>query len=237
MTQAWQEPLPASEIPVILICHNLLSDLARLVTWLETAGHQRIVLLDNASTYPPLLAYLAATPHEVVRLTENLGHVAPWQSGLAGRIGQHRPFAVSDPDVLPEPGCPLDAVLHFQRLLLDYPAFDKAGFGLRIDDLPDHFPHRELVRSWEAPYWQQQLAPGVFAAHIDTTFAVCRPGTGYKVTEAIRTGHPHLARHLPWYRDPRRPDAETAYYFAKRRADVGYWNHAHLPARVRGQRS
>jgi hypothetical protein len=129
---------------------------------------------------------------------------------------------------VPEPQCPADAVEYFQWLLLRYPAFDQAGFGLRIDDLPEHFPHRDAVRTWEAPYWQTELEPGVYTAHIDTTFAVYRPGTGYKVTEALRTGHPYLARHLPWYRDPRRPDAETAYYFARRRPDVGYWNRVRL---------
>src|SRR5260370_11566138 len=107
MTDRWAEPLPRAEVPVILICHNLVTDLARLVTWLEATGHEHIVLLDNASTYRPMVDYLAASPHDVVYLEENLGHLAPWRSGLIDRLAR-RPFAVSHPDLLPEPRCPAD---------------------------------------------------------------------------------------------------------------------------------
>jgi hypothetical protein len=228
----WREPLPPRDIPVIIICHNMLSDLVQLVRWLEDTGHANVFLLDNASSYLPLLDYLKAAQHEVVRLRENMGHVAPWESGLVDRLGSSRPFIVSDPDILPDPYCPQDASAYFQALLLRHPEFDKAGFGLRIDDLPEHFPHRETVLRWEQPYWKKEVSAGVYAAHIDTTFAVHRPGTPYKVTEALRTDAPYLARHLPWYRDPRRPDPETAFYFSHRRPDIGYWNREELPPMV-----
>ena len=218
-------------VPTIIICRDVLSDVRALVGWLERAGHQEVVLLDNSSTYPPLLEYLRDSPHHVVRLKENLGHEAPWSCGLVASLGS-RPFVVSDPDVLPGDSCPHDAVEHFQELLQRHPAFDQAGFGLRIDDLPDWYPHRDEVVRWERPFWVDEVEPGVFAAHIDTTFALYRPGTGYKVTEALRTDRPYTARHLPWYRDPRSPDDETAYYFRHRRADIGYWNHATLPPAV-----
>lgn len=220
--------MPRSRIPVVVICHNVLSDLRRLVDWLERAGHENVILLDNASTYPPLLDYLDGTQHEIVRLDRNLGHEAPWLCGLVERLGSVTPFVVTDPDVLPDYSCPHDAVEHFQRLLLTFAEFDQAGFGLRIDNLPEAYPHRETVIRWEQPFWAKEVVPAVFAAHIDTTFAAYRPGTPYKVTEALRTGSPYLARHLPWYRDPRNPDLETEFLFAHRRADVGYWNRATL---------
>jgi hypothetical protein len=222
-----------SAVPVIIICHNLVTDLARLVDWLEEAGHERLVLLDNASSYPPLVSYLAESPHRVVRLKENLGHKAPWLSGLVDELGTSQPFVVTDPDVLPEAACPPDAVEYFQELLLKYLDFNKAGFGLCLDDIPMSYPHRDVVRRWEAPFWAKEIATGVFAAHIDTTFAVNRPGAPYKVTEALRTAAPYRARHLPWYRNPRQPDAETAYFYSHRRVDIGYWNRSDLPAAAR----
>jgi hypothetical protein len=233
----WTTVVPRREVPIIIICHNLLADLTALVAWLETTGHERLVLLDNASTYEPLRDFLAATQHEVVGLSENLGHEAPWRSGLAERWGRDLPFVVTDPDILPDPTCPPDAVEHFQRLLLKHAGFDKAGFGLHIDDLPVTYPHRDRVRQWETPFWEKALEPAVFAAHIDTTFAVHRPGTPYKVTEALRTGAPYMARHMPWYRDPSKPDAETSFFFSARRADVGYWNRTELPTRVTARRT
>jgi hypothetical protein len=216
----------------VIICNNRITDLLRLVEWLEVTGHEQLLLLDNASTYTPLLDYLACVPHQVIRLCDNLGHKAPWKCGLIDRLGSQRPFVVTDPDILPEQSCPFDAVEYFQELLLAHPTFDKAGFGLRLDDIPDSYPHRDAVRRWEAPFWTTEVAPGVFASHIDTTFAVYRPGTPYRVTDALRTGPPYLARHLSWYQDPRRPDAETAYFFEHRRLDTGYWSRPELPAAV-----
>ncbi|MFJ8073873.1 hypothetical protein ACIQ7Q_08050 [Streptomyces sp. NPDC096176] len=223
------KPVSRADIPVIIICHNLLSDLRRLVTWLEKSGHEEIHLLDNASTYPPLLEYLGSTPHNVITLPENLGHEAPWLSGLAQRLGHEQPFVVTDPDVLPDTSCPDDAVEYFQELLLRHPDFDKTGFGLHIDDIPDRYPHKEAVITWERPFWEKEVEKGVFAAHVDTTFSVHRPGTPYKVTEALRTDAPYLARHMPWYRDPHEPDQETEYFFAQRRGDIGFWNRSTLP--------
>lgn len=234
---AWSDVVPRSRIPVIIICHNLVSDLMRLVDWLESTGHQQLVLLDNASTYPPLLEYLKGTHHQVLHLRENLGHEAPWRCGLIDKLGQARPFVVTDPDVLPEESCPDDAVEYFQQLLLRYREFDQAGFGLRIDDIPTSYPHRDTVVRWEEPFWVKEITDGVFAAHIDTTFAAYRPGTPYKVTEALRTASPYRARHLPWYRDPRRPDPETEYFFERRREDIGYWNRTTLPAAARSKHS
>lgn len=229
----WTTVVPRRDVPIVIICHNLVSDLTALVGWLETTGHERLLLLDNASTYEPMRDFLAVTPHEVIGLSENLGHEAPWRSGIVDRWGPGQPFVVTDPDVLPDQSCPPDAVEHFQQLLLRHPAFDKAGFGLHIDDLPDSYPHRDEVRRWEAPFWTKTVEHAVYAAHIDTTFAVHRPGTPYKVTEALRTDAPYLARHLPWYRNPSQPDAETAFFFSARRTDIGYWNRAELPAQVR----
>ena len=231
--------VPRHAVPVVVICRDLLGDLRLLVSWLERTGHENVVLLDNASSYPPLRDYLDASPHRVLRLDRNLGHEAPWASGLVSALASV-PYVVTDPDVLPDDDCPADAVEHFQHLLNRFPAFDQAGFGLHIDDLPVHYPHRDVVVAWEQPFWSREIAHGVFTAHIDTTFAVYRPGTPYKVTEALRTGSPYLARHLPWYRDPGAPVAETSYFFAHRRSVVVYWSRPQLPdvvtARHRGTR-
>lgn len=225
----WNDVMSRADIPIVVICHNLVGDLRELVAWLERTGHQNLVLLDNASTYPPILEYLHSSQHQVIRLQDNLGHESPWSSGLVDKFGRGTPFVVTDPDVLPDESCPIDAVEHFQQLLLRYAEFDQAGFGLRIDDIPAGYPHRETVIRWEQPFWANEIEPGVFTAHIDTTFAAYRPGTPYKVTEALRTGSPYLSRHLPWYRNPHRPDPETAYYFEHRRDDIGYWNRIELP--------
>jgi hypothetical protein len=225
--------VPRAQLPVVVICRDLVSDLMVLVAWLENTGHEKIILLDNASTYPPLLDYLRASSHDVVRLKENLGQRSPWLSGLVDRLSPNIPFVVTDPDVVPDPEAPVDSFEHLQERLLRHGAFDKAGFGLHVDDLPALYPYRAEVIAWEAPFWKQEIEPGVYAAHLDTTLALHRPRTPYKVTEALRTGAPHMARHLPWYRDPFHPDEETAYYLDHRDESVGYWNRRELHPAVR----
>ena len=53
--------------PILINVRDRVTPLRKLVSWLELAGHERITLLDNDSTYPELLTYLDASPHEVIR--------------------------------------------------------------------------------------------------------------------------------------------------------------------------
>ncbi len=228
----WKSILPRQKLPVLIICRDLVTDLKLLINWFEKTGHENIILLDNNSSYPPLLEYLSASPHEVVKLNSNLGHKSPWISKFVERFDKSTPFVVTDPDLLPDPEAPEDSFEYFQELLLRYKKFDKAGFGLHIDDIPVINPYRDQIIQWEEPFWNKELESLVYAAHLDTTLALHRPQTPYKVTEAIRTGRPYMAKHLPWYRDPHNPNEETAYYLMNRDNQVGYWNRQSLHPEV-----
>jgi len=189
-------------VPVFINCRDRVTDLRALVEWLERAGHERITLIDNASTWPPLVDYLSRTPHGVIELGRNLGSRALWHAGLV----PGEPYVLTDPDIVPTDDCPLDLVEHLQTLLDRYPQFSKAGPGLFLDDvgdIPSLAHERELVSE------ARELEPGVFASLIDTTFALYRAGTGFGY-QGIRTGAPFQARHLGWYQ--REPDAETRFY-------------------------
>ena len=52
-------PRITANIPVFIICRDMVTPLGDLVAWLERNGHQRLILVDNASTYPPLVEYYA----------------------------------------------------------------------------------------------------------------------------------------------------------------------------------
>ena len=196
------------DTPVFIVVRDRLRDLRRLIEWLERAGHTRITLLDNCSTYPPLVDYLSRTPHGVIELECNHGSRALWDAGLV----PDEPFVVTDPDIVPIEECPQDAVAHLHRLLAEHPGYLKAGLGLYLDDV--EFPSKGWERELVAP--GRQIAPGVFDSLVDTTFALYRGGAPF-VYEAIRTGWPYQARHGSWY--VAAPDAEDAYYLAH--AEVG----------------
>lgn len=223
----------AVRVPVIITVRDRVSPLVELVTWLEQLDHVSIILLDNDSRYPPLLEYLASSPHQVVRLGRNLGPRSAWLSGVAQRVGLRTPYVVTDPDVVPVPECPTDVLGHFADLLVRHPGIGRVGFGLRIDDLPTSNPRADDIITWESQFWDHEVEPGVFAADIDTTFALYRPGVAVKGSGALRTGAPYVARHLAWYDDPRAPDEEEQFYRGRADPAINSWNREELPPYLR----
>jgi hypothetical protein len=216
-------------------CRDRVEPLRELVAWLERAGADRIVLIDNGSAYEPLLAYYAQTPHEVVRLGVNGGRLSLFSRPELLDRAAGEPFVYTDPDVIPVEECPLDATDRFADLLERHPDAVKAGFGLVIDDLPRHYGPRRRVRRWEHRYWLDEIEPGVFRAPIDTTFALYRGGTrDFAFEPALRTGPPYVARHLGWYIDTAHPSEEERFYQQHVEGDDTHWSRgAELPEDLR----
>jgi hypothetical protein len=210
-----------SQVPIFINCRDRLTPLLPLLDYLERAGCERVHLLDNDSTYPPLLEYYERTPHTVIRLGENHSHKSFWESGLLDELGVRGPYVFTDPDLVPIEECPLDAIEYFAGVLERYPGYKKAGFGLKIDDLPDHFSLKDDVLAWESRFWHRLVAPRLYEAPIDTTFALYR-GPEHAKLSAVRTGYPYLVRHTTWYLDSENLPEEHRYYIE--RARVTSWS-------------
>lgn len=185
------------------------------MTWLLKHGYENITILDNASTFPPLLDYLdMASKHvSVIGLSENLGKFALWKSKALQ--APEPPFIYTDPDVIPDAHCPADIIAVFMQALDRHPNKKKCGFGLRIDDLPDCYAPRETVIAWESQFWNRQIRSTdmpcpIYDAAIDTTFALYLQ-KGFTPT-AIRTGFPYVAKHWTWYLDSSKPTSERLHY-------------------------
>jgi hypothetical protein len=201
--------LQVSQIPVFVIVRDRISGLQQLLAYLERAGMENISLLDNDSTYPPCLDYLRQTPHRVLRLGQNLGHLALFEQGLC----PPGHFILSDPDLIPLG--PPDGVEHLWEVSQRYPGKAKWGFGLSLEGASP----RTRGYAWEQELWapSRQLAPGIFDAPIDTTFALYPPATGREPRQrhspAIRTGPPYVMRHPDWeYRPGDWLSPEDEYY-------------------------
>ena len=220
------------QTPILITCRDRLAPLVDLVGWLERAGHERIVLVDNDSSFPPLLEYFSQTPHQVIALGENLGHFSVWDGGVLDALSHTGPFVVTDSDVVPDSQCPLDAVEYFAELLFRYGDVGKVGFGLRIDDLPPAYEFRQEVLDWESQFWLDEVEPSVFRAAIDTTFALYRPSTPKGTFAALRTGAPYVARHIGWYSDSRRLTAEEEYYRTHAKRSVSTWDVGEIPSDI-----
>jgi hypothetical protein len=210
-------------VPVIINCRDRVTCLRALVEWLERAGHENIVLLDNASTYPPLLDYLQNSPHRVEHLAGNLGHTAAWQVEPLAEMLRAQWFVYTDPDVVPDEACPAGVVERLRDLLEEHPAYVKAGPALRTDDLPAHYRRAAEVIEHERQFYARPLGPELYDSFIDTTFALYRPGTPYSHGPALRSTR-YRARHLAWYVDSAHPGEEEAYYSRHADRAVTNWN-------------
>jgi|GEM_PF-811204 len=220
---ARRKALDPAELPIVINSRDQLGSLKQLVDWLVGAGCGNVIILDNASTFPPLLDYLASAPVKVVRLEENLGPHSMWQPGIRARLKIDGPFVFTDPDVVPIAECPRDVVAHLYDVLMSRPSCGTVGLGLKIDDLPEHYQWKQLAVGWEAQFWKKQVGPGLFYGKLDTTFAL--HGTySTPPQRAIRTGYPYLARHLPWYADTKNPSEEAVYYAKHAKGGASHWN-------------
>lgn len=96
------------KIPILTVNYNHRSFLQKQVSWLLRAGYKNIVVIDNCSTYAPLLDYYEVLEKthgdavRVVRLDKNFGHYALWNAKVLERLGIDGPFVCTDSDIVPD---------------------------------------------------------------------------------------------------------------------------------------
>lgn len=192
-------------IPIFIISYNRTETLKRCLERFLKDGYANIQILDNHSTNKDHLEYLKSVSVKVHFLQKNYGPRVLWDCGLFDDLIQSQYYVLTDPDVLPVEECPTDYVRRFYAILQQYPEKTKAGFGLKLDDLPDDYAYKWDMIRFESFYWEKRLPfqnGVIYDASIDTTFALYRPGMVQiqnRFYEGIRTGFPYLARHLGWY--------------------------------------
>jgi hypothetical protein len=201
-------------IPIIINNFNQYKSLLRLINFLKSRDYHNIYVLDNNSTFHPLLEFYETKQVKVIRLKENIGHLAFWEEKKVSKKFTNGYYVLTDPDVVPIDDCPRDFLERFLQLLLNNPDVTKVGFGLKIDDLPDYLRVKKQVEEWEEKFWENEIEPNVYKADIDTTFALYRPH--YYVFQnfyaAIRTGGKYIARHLAWYIDDDNLSEEERFF-------------------------
>jgi len=183
-------------IPVIINNRNLLTWPKAMVERIkEYDGVGDVIIVDNASTYPPLLEWYATNPCTIMRLNNNVGVAAPW---LAGVVGQFKdcPYVVTDPDMGLEE-TPNDTLLYLQDRLNSL-ELNKVGLGLDWQRVESKSPYYNRLHLYERDRWQKSPVKEDVAleVQIDTTFALYRLG-GYFIGGGSTT-FPYVARHYPW---------------------------------------
>lgn len=201
--------------PVYVNVFNRFTTTRRLCEQIAAIDDAVPIVIDNASTWEPLLDWYRDCPFEVIRLTENMGHHAPWKCGATTRRNDGF-YCVTDCDLDLE-GVPADLMDVLMHPIGRWPIPPvKSGVALRIDDLPTW---QTQVIEWEQRFWRHKT--GIYYhAPIDTTLAMYRANTPIRIAtkvagiRATRAAGPYITRHMPWYLNPTDLDAENANYFA-----------------------
>uniref|UniRef100_UPI0040480F33 glycosyltransferase family 2 protein n=1 Tax=Mariniflexile sp. TaxID=1979402 RepID=UPI0040480F33 len=206
-------------IPIIIISFNQLYYLKQLIGFLKKCNYTNIIIIDNNSTYIPLLDYFETIASTVTihKLKENYGHLVFWKHKELFAKYSKGYYVVTDPDIVPVEDCSKDFVLHFKKILDKNFQVTKVGFSLKIDNIPDSNPNKQKVIDWEQQFWKNKTKDGNYIADIDTTFALYKPKYEYEeffFYKSIRTKKPYLAMHGGWYLDTKNLTEEQNFYFA-----------------------
>ena len=187
------------DTPIYIISRDRLDlGLRQLIEWLRRAEMTSITIIDNASTYQPLLDFYNSPAMDginLIRRDDNLGHEVFWR--LDYHLHQPGRFIVTDSDVVPDKDCPFDLVRRMHEVADRFPGGAKVGPAIRIDNLPETFALRDHMRFCESDYWVRKYPEGdSWNAAIDTVFAIYESGwTRWPLAE--QGGVPHAR--LLWF--------------------------------------
>lgn len=212
---AIDDDLDVLDIPIFVNSYNRLTVLKSLVDWLLEAGYRNIYILDNESTYTPLLDYYGVlertgSPVHVIRLGKNLGYKALWQCGILESLGVETPYVYTDSDVVPCEECPKDFLSRLLDILKRYPLLKKVGLGLKTDDIT--YFEADKTRVMEKRFYLHEMESDVYFGAVDTTMALYRNYRHYNIYVSARTTGALMVRHMPWYYDYNNLPEDERYY-------------------------
>lgn len=188
------------KIKAVIVNRNLVTTLKNTVDFLSKDPRVEVIILDQQSTYPPLLEYYKT--QNVIYNGSNDGPNSAWS--IKHLSDYH--YIVADSDCIYDdiPSDWLDKMLW----CLNNSKHNKVGFSLKIDDLPDNTIANQ-AKEHESKFWTNKCEFG-WVADLDTTFSLYRAGKGFQY-QAIRLFEPYTIKHTPWYLEENMTD-EWKYY-------------------------
>lgn len=169
-----------------------------------------IIIVDNGSTYEPLLDWYNSKPCDIV-YCKNLGHKGPWLSGVVDKINS-KYYIVTDPD-LGLDDTPKDTLTYMLEKM-DRLKLEKIGLGLDWKLTRENSPFYDHLLKYEGARWSNsRIQDDVYLdIPVDTTFALYRDRRRF--IGGASTGYPYIAKHYPWYftNEERENNTEFMYY-------------------------
>jgi glycosyltransferase involved in cell wall biosynthesis len=179
---------------------------------LQLNPDEQIIIIDNGSTYPPLLEWYK-TINVDVRFEKNEGHLALWATQLDKELGEF--FVYTDSDIILPDDFPIEWKFIMLNLLYSS-SYNKVALAIHIDDLPEHYRYKNQVIRNEARWWLEkfdyEMFDYLYKADTDTTFSMMR-NFGDNCYKSLRISKPNMmCRHHGWYLDLDNLDEEEQYY-------------------------
>lgn len=191
------------------------------------------IIVDNCSSYPPLLEWYKTCPYQVIS-TEGVElstyNRFIWEMGLPEKYAEGNFYGVTDSDLdlseVPKDFCEVLAN-HIERSK----GILKCGLALKLEDLPDN-SYANRYREAEKNNFSNVDQYGFFGIPVDTTMAIyskdrCNNldrmwrASGSEIPNSFldnsyfyrshRSPSPYIARHLPWYADINNLSDEQIY--------------------------
>jgi len=197
--------------PVVINNRNRLTTTKNMVEHLLRLNkNQEIIILDNDSSYDPLIKWYKEIEDRIdVRYLNNEGHLAIWSTGIYKELGDY--FIYTDSDIELNSNMPYSYQIFMYNLLQKY-EMNKIAFAIKIDDLPDHYRYKNQVIRNESKWWLEQIEQDIYKADTDTTFAFMR-NIGDNTYKSLRIArNDFICRHIPFYIDLENLDQEEQYY-------------------------
>ena len=218
--------------PIVILNRDRLYPLIEQVEALRSRGYNNITIIDNQSTYSPLLEWYKQSGLDIFynNITENSCHA------FRDLINSNHPkfkeiisdwYVFNDSDIIPIESVPDNFIEDLINYAKKY-SIQKVGMSIKIDDIDLNYPLNAWVHSYESTYWTNAIIDGdveLYPHPIDTTFAVHAPGViPTWSNNTLRAGVPYIVKHAPFYFDPNNLPEDEKYYLSHMNKQSSNWS-------------
>ena len=213
-------------IPIYIPVFNNPTHTRNMVKQLRKLECENIVIIDNASSFPPMIEMLAEMEEQlkIIRLPENRGpHLIIRDLDYYSELPNF--FCLTDPDIEFSNEIPRNFPNILKDISIEH-SVGKVGLALEIpeeEELSEKYMNldgkRWRVVDWEQQFWKEGIGrtdagDEIYSTTIDTTFALYNKkyfdtNNRYK---GLRVAGRFTSKHLGSYKKSIVPQAELDFY-------------------------
>jgi hypothetical protein len=218
---------------IVILNRDRFNPIKEQVEVLISKGYNNITIIDNQSTYQPLLDWYKQSDLDVFYNTVTPNSNQAFKDLIS--IG-HTKFCdiikdwyvFNDSDIIPLDTVPdtfIDDLIYYAKKYNR----TKVGMSIKIDDIDLSYPLNAWVHSYESTYWTNGIHDDsgieLYPHPIDTTFAVHAPNTLPVWSDnTLRVGIPYIVKHAPFYYDPNNLPEDEKHYLSHMNKQSSNWS-------------